>query len=52
MTNTIVMIIPGAERSDDEKEKLLSFKTPTLFIDGFLSLIDNVRKSYRSRVKR
>ena len=51
-TNTTVTIIPGAERSDDEKEKLLGFKTPTLFIDGFPSLIDNAKKSHGPRVKR
>lgn len=46
------MIIPNVERLDNEKKKLLNFKRPTLFIDNFLSLIDNIRKSYKPRVKR
>ena len=50
-TNTIVTIILGAERLDDEKKKLLGLKTSTVFIDSFLSLIDNAKKSYRPRVK-
>lgn len=42
------MIISNVERLDNEKKKLLSFKRSTLFIDNFLSLINNIRKSYRS----
>lgn len=44
-TNATVAIIPGAERSDEEKEKLLGFKAPTILIDDFPSLIDDAKKA-------
>ncbi len=44
-TNATVAIIPGAERSDEEKEKLLGFKAPTVLIDDFPSLIDDAKKA-------
>ncbi len=47
-TNATVAIIPGAERSDEEKEKLLGFKAPAVLIDEFPSLIDDAKKSHGS----
>ena len=44
-TNATVAIIPGAKRSDKEKEKLLDFKAPTILIDNFPSLIDDAKKA-------
>ena len=38
-------IIPGAERSDEEKEKLLNFRVPTVSIDEFPSLIDKAKEA-------
>ncbi|KAL9126370.1 MAG: hypothetical protein Q9217_004572 [Psora testacea] len=35
-----VTIIPGAERSDEEKQKLRDFKAPTVQLDHFSGLID------------
>ncbi len=43
-TNATVAIIPGAKRSDEEKEKLLDFKASTVIIDKFPSLIDDAKK--------
>jgi WD40 repeat protein len=40
-----LVIIPGAERSDEEKEKLLNFKVPTVSIDEFPSLIDKAKEA-------
>ena len=35
-----VAIIPGTQRSDKEKERLLAFQAPTVKIDDFPSLVD------------
>jgi GTPase SAR1 family protein len=40
-----LVIIPGGERSDEEKEKLLNFKVPTVSIDEFPSLIDKAKEA-------
>ena len=45
MANATVAIIPGTERSDKEKEKLLGFKAPTVRIDDFPSLIDAAKEA-------
>lgn len=39
-TNVTVAIIPGTERSEEEKAKLLDFKSPTVQIDDLPFLID------------
>ena len=44
MVNATVAIIPGTERSDKEKEKLLGFKAPSVRIEDFASLIDAVKE--------
>ncbi len=45
MANATVAIIPGTERSDKEKEKLLGFEAPTVRIDEFPSLIDAAKEA-------
>ena len=45
MANATVAIIPGTERSDKEKEKLLGFKAPTVRIDDFPSLIEAAKEA-------
>lgn len=44
MVNATVAIIPGTERSDKEKEKLLGFKAPSVRIEDFPSLIDAAKE--------
>ncbi|MCJ1467777.1 hypothetical protein MMC07_006402 [Pseudocyphellaria aurata] len=44
-TSTTVSIIPGAERSEEEKEKLLNFKMPPVGVDDFPFLIDEAKKA-------
>ena len=39
-TSATAAILPGSERSDEEKKKLLEFKTPTVQINDFPSLVD------------
>ena len=43
-TNATVAIMPGSERSDDERKKLLGFKPPTVRLDEFPSLVDAAKK--------
>lgn len=44
-TNVTVAIIPGAERSEDVKAKLLDFKMPIVQINDFPLLIDAAKKA-------
>lgn len=44
-TSTTVTIIPSAERSEEEKEKLLDFKMPAVGIDDFPFLIEEAKKA-------
>ncbi len=44
-TNATVVIIPGTERTDEEKEKLLGFKAPAVRINEFPSLIDAAKEA-------
>lgn len=44
-TNATVAIMPGSERSDDERKKLLGFKPPTVRLDEFPSLVDDAKKA-------
>lgn len=39
-TSATVAIAPGAERSEEERERLLKFKAPTVQIDVFPSLVE------------
>lgn len=40
IANVAVAIMPGSQRSDDERKKLLAFKPPTVQLDDFPSLVD------------
>lgn len=44
-TNVTVAIIPGAERPEDEKAKLLGFKIPIVQINDFPLLIDAAKEA-------
>lgn len=39
-TSATIAILPGSEKSDEEKKRLLEFKAPTVQLDDFPSLID------------
>lgn len=47
-TNATVAIMPGSERSDDERKKLLGFKPPTVRLDEFPSLVDDAKRQWVS----
>jgi len=44
-TNATVAIMPGSERSEDKRKKLLGFKPPTVQLDEFPSLVDAAKKA-------
>ena len=44
-TSATVAIMPGSERSEDERKKLLGFKPPTVQLDEFPSLVDAAKKA-------
>ena len=44
-SNVAVNIIPGKDRSDQERQTLLGFQPPTVQIDKFLSLIDAAKEA-------